>query len=529
MKNKHKSLYLAIVSIVITLSFAFIFVDTYMNRNLALYASTDDKVLNLVPHNSKHQNHRNKYYINITLDEDKKSLSGYEIFSFKNNYNCDLSELVFHLYADSYNSSKTMPSIGFRHRGDLSPKEIGDIVIHSVKINNKNLDFSQDNQILKIFLPKPIKKNNSSDIIIEFSLKIPKGTDRLGYMSNQYSITNWYPILSIYNFDALSWDENQFYPIGESNYSDCADYWIDLNTSSNIVSVSTGTKARETFKGNLKTTTFKAPNVRDFAFFMSSDYKVISATKGNIKINSYYLKDSTYNAAKRMLDLASEALLFFSEKFGDYPYEEFDIVETHLSGGAMEYPTIIQMGPYPNLSPEIDSTKFSFFDEAVVHEVAHQWWYSTVGNNSFKESILDESFTSFSTCYFFSNKYGEYNSRGIKGSLLCSDYYIEKSFFPIYRSVDEMNWYNWGIVVYKLGAIAIEDFHQLVGDDKFLETFQTYYEEFKFKNATFNDFLIIVERVCSKEASNYVRNSFTSNFYDYRPLLINEREKLRIK
>ena len=529
MKNKNKSLYLAILSTVVALFFTFIFINTYMNCNLTSYTSSDAQIQTLNLHHSKHKNHRNKYYINITLDEDKKLLSGYEMVSFKNSYNCDLSELVFHLYADSYNSSKTMPSIGFRHRGDLSSEETGNIEIHSVKINNKNLDFSQNNQILKIFLPKPIKSNSSTDIVIDFSLKIPKGTDRLGYISNQYSITNWYPILSIYNHNSSSWDENQFYPIGESNYSDCADYWVDLNTSSSIVSASTGVKAKEALKDNVKTTTFKAPNVRDFAFFMSSDYKVISIKKENLKINSYYLNDSTYNTAKRMLDLASESLLFFSEKFGAYPYDEFDVVETHLSGGAMEYPTIIQMGPYPNLSAKIDPTKFSFFDEAVVHEVAHQWWYSTVGNNSFKEPILDESFTSFSTSYFFSSKYGEYSSRGIKGSLLCNDYYIEKSFFPIYRSVDQMNWYNWGIVVYKLGAIALEDFHQLVGEDKFLETFQTYYKEFKFKNATFDDFLVIVESVCGKDASNYVKNSFTSNFYDYKPLLINEGEKLRIK
>lgn len=143
---------------------------------------------------------------------------------------------------------------------------------------------------------------------------------------------------------------------------------------------------------------------------MSPHFGVMSKEIDGIKVNSYYIKDKDSKGqskcAEQILNIAVDAVKFFSHEFGKYPYEELDIMETYLAGGAMEYPQIIQMGKYEDFMLEMEDIPFLL--EAAVHEVGHQWWYVTVGNNEFKEPFLDESFTSFSTAYYF-----EKNTRGI--------------------------------------------------------------------------------------------------------------------
>lgn len=466
---------------------------------------------------------RTLYNMDITLNTKDKIVKGHEEVSFKNKYSTNLKDLVFHLYPDSYNSAETMPTIGGSIK-KLSKEEIGDIKIDSFKVNGTALSYSEDNQVLKAKLEKELKSGETAKIEIEFTLKVPKGRDRLAYNQEQYSLTNWYPIISIYDDRTNTWDENPFYPVGESNYSDSSDYKVSVTVPKDMVVATTGVKlAKESSKDTDKLT-FEASNNRDFVLFMSKDYKVLSMEVDGIRVNSYYMKKET--TAKRMLDLACESIKYFSDTFGKYPFPEYDVVETSLQGGAMEYPTVTQMGPYSYLDPEYSEKTLTFFDEAVVHETAHQWWFSTVGNNEFKEPILDESFTAYSTTLFFEKLYGPYSSKGVKATFLAS---TMRTAAPIYRSTDKFTWQDFGTVVYRLGPVVLEDLRQKVGQDKFIEIFRAYYDKYKFKNATLEGFLGIVKEKAGVDVSNHIREALVSQNFSNNKMLLNQEELNRIR
>jgi hypothetical protein len=416
-----------------------------------------------------------------------------------------------------------MPTIGGNIK-KLTEDELGDIKINSFKANGAALQFTENNQILKAKLDKELKYGETLQLDIDFTLKIPKGKDRLGYYQEQYSLTNWYPILSIYDERTNTWDENPFYPVGESNYSDSSDYIATISVPKDMKVAATGVKLSEKNANDIDKITFEAVNNRDFVLFMSKDYKVLSKEVEGIRVNSYYLREET--TAKRMLDLASESLKYFSDTFGKYPYPEFDVVESYLQGGAMEYPTVIQMGPYPYLSPEYKENNLTFFDEAVVHETAHQWWYSTVGNNEFKEPVLDETFTAYSTALFFEKLYGEYSSRAVKATFLAQSIIAGA---PIYRSTDQYTWRDFSAVVYKLGPVVLEELRQKVGKDTYIDIFRAYYESYKFKNATLEGFLKIIKEKSGSEVSEYIRNAFTSQTYSMDKMLLSQQEFKKIQ
>lgn len=466
---------------------------------------------------------RNLYYLNLALSNEEKKLKGYEVVRFKNNYKTNLKDIAFHLYADSYNTAETKPSIG-RASDKLTKAEIGDIKIDSIKVNGKSMKYTENNQILKFDLEQELKPGDTGEVAIEFTLKIPQSTDRLGYMNNQYSLTNWYPILSIYDENTASWDETPFHPVGESNYSESSDYKVTIAVPSGMIVTGTGVNTSKKAENSMDILSFEALNNRDFVLFMSKDYKNLSTTVDGIKVNSYYLREK--ETASRMLNLASEALKFYNKVYGKYPYPEYDVVETYLQGGAMEYPTATQMGPYMKLSSDYRTGKFTFFDEAVVHETAHQWWYSTVGNNEFKEPVLDETFTSYATALFFEKQFGEYSPLAVKASFLTMP---AKNYGPISRETDKYNWNDFSLVIYKIAPVILEDLRQKVGEEKFNNIFKSYYEKFKYKNASLEGFLEIVKDKCGSEMSTYIKNAFTSPNYSNASMSLSRDELDKIQ
>lgn len=466
---------------------------------------------------------RTLYSLDIVLDTKNKILKGHEVVNFKNKYNTNLKELVFHLYPDSYNSAETMPTIGSTIK-KLTKEELGDIKIDSLKINSSAAMYTENNQLLKTNLSKELKPGETIQIVMDFTLKIPRGRDRLSYNQEQYSLTNWYPILSIFDEKANTWDENPFYPVGESNYSDCSDYEVILTVPKGMLAATTGFKVSEESTNNRDKLTFQALNNRDFVLFISKDYKVLSKEVDGIRVNSYYISEET--TAKRMLDLASASIKYFGDTFGKYPYPEYDVVETWLQGGAMEYPTITQMGPYSYLTPEYNENNLTFFDEAVVHETAHQWWFSTVGNNEFKEPILDESFTAYSTALFFEKLYGQYSLKAVKASFLAVPI---SSQAPINRPTDKFNWQDFSTVVYRLAPAVLEDLRQSTGNDKFIDIFRTYYDRYKFKNATLDGFLEIVKEKAGDSVMKHIKEELTSQNFSNSRLLLDQEELNKVR
>lgn len=473
-----------------------------------------------------------KYNMNLEFNEKQKCLYGKEEVYIKNSNDDDLKSLVFHLYADSYNEKDTMPaSDNIDKDKPLSKDERGDICIENVLVNGQIVKFTQNNQILKIWLDKELKKGESLKVLIQFNLKLPNGFSRLGYSDDVYCFANWYPVLSMYDSNSSKWNENVFYPIGESNYSEIGDYDVNIKVPKSFVVVSTGKEKEVLVNEENKIVNLKAKDVRDFSIMMSPYFKSLSEYIDGIKINSYYIEKNNMTnetTAKNILNTSVNAVKFFNCNFGKYPYEELDIIETCYEGGAMEYPQLIQMPRY--------SSENIFIEETAVHEVAHQWWYVAVGNDEFNEPFLDESLTSFSTAYYFEKALGEYSRDAVIRSLrykftIAYENGMKNINFPSCgSSVDKFeNDFLYNMALYKTGALIFEDLRRMVGESRFLEILQAYFKEYKFANASIKDLLNVIEKKCGKSIKKYIENSIYSDSYMPEHLKVTSEELKKIK
>lgn len=474
-----------------------------------------------------------EYNMELKLNEEKHILEGKQDVVFVNTYEDSLNELVFHLYPDAYESYETLPTIGIFYFEEmdnlpqLSEEEKGYIDIEKVYIDGKYVEYKEKDQVLKIFLKEPIKQGQEVNITIEFTLKIPLGQNRLHYMNDVYSLTNWYPILSIYDEETNKWDERPYHPIGESNYSDVSNYTVKITVPKDMVLVPTGKIVKESVYEKSKTVTIRAEKVRDFVIMMSPKYKAKTTEVDGIKIDMYYLDDRSEDIAKAILDEVAKTVEFMNHRFGRYAYDELKMAETYLSGGAMEYPQVIQFGKIGAFFEDINiEEKAPWIIEAAVHEAIHQWWYVGVGSDEFSEPFLDESLTVFTTAYYFENQYGKFHENGVNYVIRQSLYNMDKK--PINTSVDDFtDWGEYSRIIYEWGPKFFEDLRQRVGEDKFVEILRSYYERYLYKNATIEDLLKLITELAGEEVGKAMHEAVTES--DYNPIniaLTPEEEKI---
>src|SRR5690606_29132021 len=108
----------------------------------------------------------------------------------------------------------------------------------------------------------------------------------------------------------------------------------------------------------------------------------------------YYL-DGGLNGAQAALNYATGSLAEFNRMFGEYPYRELDVLAMPTTGFGMEYPGVIA------IANRFYGEAGGAFAEAVVHEIAHQWWYNLVGNDQPDIPWLDESLANYSYYLYF--------------------------------------------------------------------------------------------------------------------------------
>jgi aminopeptidase N len=235
--------------------------------------------------------------------------------------------------------------------------------------------------------------------------------------------------------------------------------------------------------------------MREFYIAMRPDYAVTSETIDGVVVNSYY-PPHLEDGGQAALRYAADSLHVFNERFGPYPYAEFDVIATPTTAGGIEYPGIVVV------NQQLYEFKGAFFQQTVAHEVAHQWWYGVVGNDQVDEPWLDEALTNYSTVLYWEEVAGaEMADKIIKGYFL--DPYQKarenNEDRSVVGSVGDFSEREYSIFVYGKGPLFFNALRQEVGDDVYLDIMQTYYAQYKYKIADANDLLTLIERVSGQD------------------------------
>jgi hypothetical protein len=451
---------------------------------------------------NKYQNSiHNAYNINVVFDDEKMRLDCKETLSYINTENTVLNELYFHIYPNAFKNEEKVP-ISKDELAIAYPKGFseGYIEINEVKIGNNVVPFhieGENETILHVKLNSHLKQGQLVDIIIDFTVQLPPCISRFGYGKHSINVTNWYPILCVY--DESGWNKDPYYSIGDPFYSDVSNYKVDIDIAGKYIVAHTGILKETNNTNDRVRYSIQANKVRDFAWFASNSYETIENIADGTVIRSY----SYSGNAMKALEIATKALKTFNDLFGKYPYDTLSIAESDFYVGGMEYPQIVQ----------IDSTAYNgdklWLEYLITHEIAHQWWYGVVGNDEIEEPWLDEGLTEYSTILYFEKNYGKKQKDEIMNSFIKSNierFGMNSNTYPkINRSLSQFNnWQEYSALVYSKGAMIHEDLRALIGDEKYYKLLRKYYNKYKFQNAKIRDFVKLSSEIAGRNLKGYL-------------------------
>ena len=443
----------------------------------------------------------NSYDIFIQYDDQNKTADCYQTVKYINKSDNVFEELYFHLYPNAFREGAKNKVVGAVNFDKAYPngESFGEINIESVKIGQKQIDFQisgEDENILIIPLIDKLYPDESVQIEIDYFIILPNINHRFGYGENTINFGNFYPIACVYE-DNKGFMQEVYTSNGDPFYSDCANYNVTISYPKNLTLASSGEVISESINQEKRITSVEARRVRDFCFVLSSRFEVIRDNIDGVCVTYYYYDDEERD---KSLQTAIDCILTYDKLFGDYPYKTLNVVKTNFVYGGMEYPNLVM------ISDSIERAED--YQYVIAHEIAHQWWYGVVGNNEYDEAWLDESLTEYATALFFENNkqyclgYEEIIKNindAYKQFLRVFGKVYEKLDTSMNRSLDEYKTEpEYVNCVYVKGVLMLDTLRQQVGEKKLLKVFKLYYKEYQFTNATSEDFIAVIEKVCGK-------------------------------
>jgi aminopeptidase N len=411
-----------------------------------------------------------RYDIDLSIGVESLLLTARQTTEYTNNSEHPMPELYFNLFP---NSSRFAASL--------------EITALSVDGTEHQFEYQRDGTVARVSLPTPLAPGETTTVTMGFTARVPHVQKNyylvFAMAQGVLSLGDWHPMVAVY--DDEGW--NLEYPestVGEIVFSESAFYTVrvTLPGGTGLHVVATGIEAEHTTKADgSETWLYYSGPVRDFHLVVTDRYRVATSKVGETTVNSYYWPEHEA-CGREALASAAQALTLYNELFGPYPFTELDLAEADLWPWAIEWPGLILVGAPLYCDPEEECGEWH-----VVHEVAHQWWYSVVGNDQVDEPWLDEALANYSTALYYErtrapqeaaatiaehidqryHAYVQAYGDGIVGGPTSS--YTSASYYPL---------------VYGKGAMFFDALRTVMGDEAFFQGLRSYYEEYKYRVGT---------------------------------------------
>lgn len=479
-----------------------------MRKNLLIFAAFLLAIATFLPfYGCQKTENRTAYDINCEFDG--KSVSGTERVDFYNATDNAFTELKFNLFANAFRKgAKYSPvSAQYYHQSYKWGESYGGLEISAVRINGENVDFKvcgEDRNVLSVPLKAEVFPNERAAVEIDFKTNLAKVVARTGINADTVNLANFYPVLC--GIEDGAFYECVYYANGDPFFSEPADYTVRFTRDKKYAAASSGALVSETETGEKITSLYEISAARSFTFVLSEKFEILKETVDGVEISYYYYDDKE---ADKTLLAAVQAIEFFGEKWGKYPYKTYSVVQTPFVQGGMEFTALAYVS---------DDLESAAKKEVVVHETAHEWWQTVVGNNEIKHPFIDEGLAEYSVVLFYETHpdYGFTRENLIQSAektfkIYCSVYdRITGSVdTTMTRSLSEYtSEYEYVNIAYVKACVMFDWLRNTVGDEKFFAGLKRFYDENAFKTATPESLVGAFERAGANS------NGFFESFFN---------------
>ncbi|NLC13455.1 MAG: M1 family metallopeptidase [Chloroflexi bacterium] len=366
----------------------------------------------------------------------------------------------------------------------VPPRAFPNVYLQSELSGDVVSAFSEEGIRTTVQFSQPIQPGQRTSLRLTYDLSIPQREGSFGWTQRQLNLSNWYPFIPPLSQDGawISHDpliDPANIVVGEYVVNEIADFELTLRLAENLPNllVASGATAEAIPDGM----TYSLEKARGLSFSISNQYHLEQLDHNGLLIQAYvfqYQKDK----AQAMLQIASQAMDLFSEIFGPFYRQQISLVSADFLHN-------MEMDGMVLLSSKIldfyDSTAENNLTILVPHELAHQWFYSQIGNDQALEPWLDEALATYSESLFYERIYPDLAQWWWDNRV-----YAHPHSGDVDNSIYDAGTYeNYRASVYLHGAIFLHDLHISMGDQAFMSALKSYITQNYLKIATKADFL----------------------------------------
>ena len=410
------------------------------------------------------------YDIRLVIDPDSAKVAGEQQVRYTNAEGQPLSDLYLRLFPNT-------PAYG------------GTMTVTRLLLNGSPISpvVELEGSALRLPLEPPLDAGQRLTLSMAFTVDVPTtsaaGHGLFSYVDGVMALPTVYPIIPVY--DETGWNVEIAPMHGDDIYTDVSSYEVQVTAPSNLTLVASGACLHS---GDGAWTCDAGP-MRDFVLILGDRYERAGQLVEGVVVNSYFYREHG-GAGQRALEVAADALVTFTDLFGEYPYAELDVVETPNRLGGMEYPGLVV----------VEDRLYSGggqLEWLVAHEVAHQWWFGVVGSDQVDVPWLDEALTQYSTILYYERTYGVDRADAILQDFVQTHRSLVRTGRDRPAGLPAAS-YHPGVywaVVYRKGALYFNALRETVGDEAFFDILRAYYHRHRYQIATSDSFLATVEEV----------------------------------
>ena len=470
------------------------------------------------------------YEMNVDIDVESYRFNGSQEILYTNNSPDTISKVYYHLYFNAFKPGSQMdvrslnisdPDSRVRDRiSKLGKNEEGDLSVFELKQDGKPVFFEQQETVLLARLNKVLLPGKKTKLTLLFEGVVPKQIRRSGRNNKDgvaLSMTQWYPKLAEYDFEG--WHPNPY--IAREFHGVWGNYSVKITIDKNYILGGTGYLQNSTEIGygyhpknktidhsekEKLTWHFFAPSVHDFTWAADPDF-VHDVVKGPNDVDLHFLYKTNQENWRKLQPHSVGLMKYFNENIGEYPWKQYSIIQG--GDGGMEYAmsTLITGGE-----------QYSRLLGTTSHEMAHAWFQHILANNEAKHPWMDEGFASYIDVLAENSVLGKTPKNPFKRSY---DSYrrlansgVEQ---PQTTHSDRYNYnFAYSVSAYSKGSVFLAQLGYIVGPKTLKKILKRYFNEFKFKHPSPNDFKRVAEKVSDLELEWYLNDwTRTAEKIDY--------------
>ena len=484
--------------------------------------------------------------LDVTLDPNTRTVDGRQRLTWRNPDNVPVDELQFHLYLNAFKPGSTfMKETGGSHRGftaggedtsggiqissmriatDPVPADAGTMAVYAseetdlterirfIQTTSNNPD---DETVIAVQLPRAVQPGETIALDIDFAAKMPKIFARTGWEDDQeggpfFMVAQWFPKIGVYEVPGQryvpadaergQWSTHQFHANTEF-YADFGTYDVTINVPETYTVGASGVLVEEAIADSMRTVTYRAEDVHDFAWTASDEFLEFNRTWRHVNLR-LLIQPIHVAQVDRHFNSAIAALERFDAWVGEYPYTTLTLVDGIGGSNGMEYPTLITCGTVYQLP-----TWARPLELVTVHEFGHQYFYGLLASNEAEEAWLDEGMTSYLEARIMDDAYGEASVLDLP-FLQTSDRAMQRLSYtksrPSRGKIFEKAWEHrfssdYGKQSYAKPATVMFALEGYLGWETMQRFLQTYYDRWRFRHPTTRDLIDVAEEVAGED------------------------------